>query len=218
MGAFQDGLRSGVGTLYERPGGSIIYSGEWVSGLYHGEGSCVQLPKGGNQSPDHDSSLQYEGTFFNGLRQGFGMLANKSNGIICKGYWHRDKPVNGKWRITFKDGSIYSGDVKIREEEDASTNSGTRTAIWSNLPESNIPPVSSNFEIRIPLPDGFGAMRYSNGDVYIGTFKDGMRKGSGSLFANGEKLEGVWEDDVLDIDDNGTIASTMNEYSDIHAH
>jgi len=49
------------------------------------------------------------------------------------------------------------------------------------------------------LPEGRGELRYVNGDVYAGFFKDGKRSGTGSLIyaADGNRREGQWIDDQL---------------------
>ena len=39
-------------------------------------------------------------------------------------------------------------------------------------------------------------MKYSNGDKYEGSWKNGMRSGEGSyLYYNGDKYFGLWVDD-----------------------
>ena len=179
--------------MYEKAGGAIVYQGSWLNGLFHGEGLCIERQH-------QDSNIKYDGEFYNGLRHGFGTLANGHSGVICSGYWHCDEPMNGKWRISMPDGCIYSGDVKVNEKEDLG--SIDRKDTWTNFPGSDIPPMPLNFEISTPQPNGFGAMRYSDGEIYIGNFKDGVRKGLGSLFVNGEQVEGIWDGDQL-IDEAG---------------
>ena len=38
MGEYEEGKRHGVGTMLEKAKGTVIYSGSWSEGLYHGEG------------------------------------------------------------------------------------------------------------------------------------------------------------------------------------
>ncbi len=198
VGRFQDGFRSGTGTLYTEAGGSIIYRGSWLNGLFHGEGLCIERKH-------QDLTIEYEGEFFNGHRHGYGTLKNSNeDGVICKGYWHRDEPMNGKWRITWPDSRVYSGEVKVVEEELGNV---TKKEVWTTFPESDVPPMPLNFEIVTPLPHGFGAMRYENGDIHIGNFEDGVRKGHGSFFVNGEQIQGNWNGDqiIVPTNDNDSV-------------
>jgi hypothetical protein len=81
--------------------------------------------------------------------------------------------------------------------------------------KSEAPLVIDTFEIVMPSPHGFGALRYSNGDVYIGKFQNGTRMGLGALFiSGGVKLEGTWKNDKLVLDNT---VSTQTEDSDIHS-
>lgn len=171
--------------MHEKARGDTIYRGSWLNGIFHGEGICIERRC-------RDSPNQYEGEFFNGLRHGFGQLKNKKSGLICKGPWHCDKPLSGKWRITYPNGCIYSGNAKVDDDNHIS-------AAWTAVQGSNIPSPSMpfNFEISTPIPDGFGAIRYTNENVYIGQFKNGAREGYGSLFVNGIISEGVWDGDNL---------------------
>ena len=179
--------------MYEKAGGALIYRGDWLNGLFHGQGFCVERQNG-------NVRITYDGDFHNGLRHGFGTLQNDHNGVTCRGRWHCDKAMNAKWRIMMADGCIYSGDVKVREEKG-------NLEVWTTFPGSDMPPIPRNFEISTPQPHGFGAMKYSNGDIFIGSFVDGDRKGTGSLFVNEQKIEGTWEGDQL-IDKPGNDSFT----------
>mmetsp|Transcript_60 Transcript_60/g.154 ORF Transcript_60/g.154 Transcript_60/m.154 type:complete len:1081 (+) Transcript_60:120-3362(+) len=51
LGEYKDGKRSGVGTLLEKKGGDVIYSGEWINDQMDGEGVLVlKLYRGKNNS------------------------------------------------------------------------------------------------------------------------------------------------------------------------
>jgi len=42
-----------------------------------------------------------------------------------------------------------------------------------------------------------GIMKYNNGDVYIGSLKDGKKEGKGvMIYKNGEIVDGLWENDI----------------------
>ena len=48
-------------------------------------------------------------------------------------------------------------------------------------------------EFKDGLPNGQGTYTYANGDKYIGEFKDGIRNGQGTLtLSSGRILEGQW--------------------------
>ena len=175
--------------------------------------SQADLKSSTNQDGHYD--LEYEGSFFNGLRHGFGTLSDSCAGTVCKGRWHNDKPISSKWRITLKDDSVYSGEAKVNEDDNCLEVVEAAT-IWTDLPQSDIPPMSNNFSIDIPNPHVFGAMKYENGDIFIGMFKDGLRHGNGSLFQNGEKLEGIWEESVLINTEKKAMISTTNDYDNIN--
>ena len=50
-------------------------------------------------------------------------------------------------------------------------------------------------------------MKYANGDVYIGAFSRGERTGDGTcVFANGDKWEGDWFGDALNMNGDGTLS------------
>jgi len=210
-GGFQDGQRSGMGTLCKKLGGDVIYNGSWLNGIFHGEGMCMQMqPYDDTESSEmseNQKELQYQGLFFGGLRHGYGVLVNECKGIILKGNWHKNKTINGKWRIEYPDGSIYSGDAKVIQD----LHPENRDEDFSLLVDLSKPEAPF---VHTPTPHGFGALRLSNADVYIGQFKDGKRMGLGSLFTpGGVKLEGNWENDNLVVDDK---VSTLAEFSDIH--
>ncbi len=50
------------------------------------------------------------------------------------------------------------------------------------------------------MKNGYGAIRYSNGDEYVGDWLDDKKHGAGSYtWANGDKYEGVFRDDFIAI-------------------
>ena len=157
-------------------------------------------------------------------------MKNENNDVLCKGHFFQDEPISGKWRIHFPSGSIYSGDVKVIKKHVDRNSSKSEIQICENsalnfkaasstgFPESDIPAIPSSFSIDLPKPNGFGAMRYCDGDVYIGQFKDGYRHGHGSLFQDGEKIEGTWEKDLLVNDGLCITASVLVEYDSVEAN
>jgi len=210
MGEYKAGKRHGVGTMLNKSGGHIIYSGSWNEGLYHDEGVVVLRLDGINligtigsqsinaiaESEAKGSIMEYEGSFCLGHLHGYGTLTTNtlSGAVVCKGNWQRNKPVPGKWRIQFSDGSIYSGEAKTEEySENRSSSLESRTLNSQDLPE-----LLGDWETFTPQPDGFGTIKYVNGDVFIGSFIDGKRHGRGTCeFANGDRWEGEWINDSM---------------------
>lgn len=219
-GGFQDGQRSGDGAFHKKSGGDVVYSGSWLNGIFHGEGTCLYQQMQGNMDPSEPSEnhkeLRYHGSFFNGLRHGYGVLMNGTDGLVLKGQWHKNLPIDGKWRIEYQDGSIYSGGAKVKEDIfPESRDKDQLIPMDSSKSEAPLVMDTCTFEISMPSPHGFGALRYSNSDVYIGNFQNGTRMGLGSLFTSGGvRLEGTWKNDSLVLD---STVSKLTEYSDIHS-
>jgi len=216
LGEYKDGKRHGIGTLLTKAGGQVTYSGAWNEGRFHGEGVFVQrlvkhpvdvsrepqieeesMRTGRMRDSTSDDVIMYEGSFVRGQRHGFGTLTNDENGMIYKGHWHQGFPGSGKWRIRYADGSVFSGQATAHDD---------RLYEMPALDSDDIPPMKIDFSIIEPKPDGFGTMKYANGDLYVGDFSDGKREGKGScIFANGDKWEGGWSNDALDANGNGTL-------------
>ena len=56
------------------------------------------------------------------------------------------------------------------------------------------------------MPHGRGVMKYANGDVFEGEFRDGRRSGVGCcVYAAGGTFDGEWEDDHLSLTGRGTL-------------
>lgn len=184
-GHFKHGNREGHGTLLEKSGGKIIYSGDWRDGKYHGEGVLVErinVKKTGKSDPQ----MKFEGAFRDGQKHGYGVLT--SGETVCKGLWSHDLPVSGKWRMSFRDGSIYNGQARVLEQ-------GTIV-----------------FDQTVALPDGFGTMKYTNNDVFAGHFELGIRSGVGTcVFASGDQWEGDWIDDHIDKKGNGILTKANGQ-------
>ena len=202
--------------MLDKSGGNVIYSGSWREGLYHGEGVsvqriCANLTEIASDQAAYNSSksngingtgpiVQYEGTFVNGQRQGFRNLSNEADGSECKGNWHRNLPVTGKWSIRYGDGATFSGDAKCFEV-------GFKNSTSLELDSQGLPSMLLNTSVVLPKPNGFGTKKYANGDIYIGSFISGKRHGFGACtFANGDRWEGAWSNDELDTNGDGTLS------------
>lgn len=53
--------------------------------------------------------------------------------------------------------------------------------------------------VEVGVPFNLGHYKYSNGDVYEGTFEDGRKQGSSSVYTWADKsvFEGVFRDDKM---------------------
>jgi hypothetical protein len=182
-GHFKHGKREGTGTLLEKNGGKIIYTGEWRDCKYNGEGILVTRIK---SKTSYHEQMKFEGSFKDDKKHGYGVLT--CGETVCKGVWSHDSPVSGKWRISYKDGSVYCGQARVVEEG----------AIGDN-------PV-------VAIPDGFGTMKYRSNDIYAGNFEVGSRCGEGTcLFATGDKWEGSWKDDRIDKNGRGNLTMASGQ-------
>lgn len=58
--------------------------------------------------------------------------------------------------------------------------------------------LTSSLFLSFSSSNSTGKMRYLNGDIYEGQFKDGLRSGQGVMrTANGMKYEGEWKEDKV---------------------
>ena len=196
MGDFKYSKRHGIGTLLSETGGSVLYNGSWLSGVYHGEGLHVKylnilsrsslstMDNNNATIPNHIANMiKYEGSFVNGQRHGFGTLTNTADGTSYKGNWHKDIPISGKWRISIN-GTVYSGEAYVNDSEELSDDDNSyaqqredredmkqRSSVISS--DDRCPISLQTDNIIFPQPNGFGTMKYDNGDVYIGQFAEG---------------------------------------------
>jgi hypothetical protein len=199
MGDFKDSKRHGIGSLLTGPGGSVLYNGSWLCGVYHGDGllikyienTCMKAksrrPSPGFRGNKEAPMIQYKGSFVNGLRHGFGTFKSTIDNYEYHGEWHKDVPISGRWRISI-DGSIYSGEAMVADDKEAENDTdedytkGGANSITRGFDSGKVRSGSahhtgsSSFEnevMKFPQAHGFGTMKYKNGDVYVGQFEKG---------------------------------------------
>jgi len=184
LGEYLRGKRHGIGTLLEKEGGKVLYSGKWQDDLMDGYGVQVTTSSyddhadGDTATSDKDMiNEQFEGHFICGQRSGEGTLT-LSNGYILEGTWLRDKPSTpSKWSITYPNNNQYTGHAIL-----SSSNS------------------------IIPTPHGKGRLKYSHGDIYEGDFLNGKRHGKGlCIYVNWDTWRGAWCNDSIDIHGGGEL-------------
>jgi hypothetical protein len=168
-GEFKEGKRCGVGSLLNRKG-EVEYSGQWFDGMMEGEG--VQYCKTPLSSTTSKQCDEYKGYFVRGMKCGHGKIKT-ADGLSLKGKWMRDFPVDGEWTVHYADGSAFSGHATFQTSD-------------------------SDLSRIVPVPNGFGTLRYINGDVYSGNLINGKREGRGiCVFANGDQWDGMNKDNLI---------------------
>jgi hypothetical protein len=209
---------------------AYTYIGEWRAGLRHGVGQCTWTATGDCYSGQWHSDQRcgegrltcasantvYEGQFEADCKHGLGSLTT-SEGHVFEGDWCKDVPTeSADWRIRFASGDAYVGDVKLvrpSSNTNSSDSPGTTAASSSNGSSSS----SSSSAAFSMVPHGVGTYKYANGDVYTGSFSDGLRSGSGScVFANGERFEGQWHADSISLLGTGRLTladGTTHDYT-----
>lgn len=105
VGAFKDGKRNGVGTLWVKRDGKKLrkqYAGQWLNDVQHGRG-VYHYPNGDSYNGEWKNGVRhgvgimmytsgdvYEGEWFNDRRHGFGVL-DYAKGDHFEGLWVEDK-------------------------------------------------------------------------------------------------------------------------------
>jgi putative phage-type endonuclease len=184
------------------------YCGQISEGVYHGMGSLKLL-----------SGECYEGDWIFGRKSGYGKI-RFINGDIYYGQW-LDNKMHGKGVYYYVCGDIYKGtfnnnlksghgsfhsDLYIYQgdyENGKRKGRGSLTVLRDSVLSSNM------LLVRVLKGDiyegewlenimhGYGVMHYSDGSIYKGEFKSGLRCGKGE-FTNikGDKFIGFWKDNV----------------------
>jgi hypothetical protein len=214
---------------------AYTYIGEWRAGLRHGVGQCTWTATGDCYSGQWHSDQRcgegrltfasantvYEGQFEADCKHGLGSLTT-SEGHVFEGDWCKDVPTeSADWRIRFVSGDAYVGDVKLvrHSSSTSSSDSPCTTAASANngSSSSSSNSTSSSSAAFSMVPHGVGTYKYANGDVYTGSFSDGLRSGSGlCVFANGERFEGQWHADAISLLGTGRLTladGTTHDYT-----
>ena len=126
-----------------------------------------------------DDGSVYEGELKEGVITGLGYYVWPS-GEVHTGEW-KDNQRNGIGASFFANGTVRKG-------------------VWAA--DNYRGPISQTASTKTGCASGncttgLGTMIYSNGDTYVGYFKDGKRSGKGTYtIANGDSYEGTWLNDV----------------------
>ncbi|MFZ4099569.1 MAG: hypothetical protein ACOYKZ_04495 [Chlamydiia bacterium] len=161
QGEFREGLRHGVGTLYEH--GQPTYQGEFCHDLPEGRGAWT-YPLG-----DPHKRTTYRGHFHNGIPEGPGEL-RYSNGSTFSGVFVGGAP-DGPGVLQTKDGTRISGHFKGSSIEGSEGEIRTPTTIYKGMIVKN-------------KPSGFGHLKHLTEKwSYSGTFENGKMHGRGHFIS-----------------------------------
>ena len=187
QGQVEKGLRSGLGSEYSGPEGTLIYEGGFLQNQYHGSGKLYE--KG---------SLLYEGGFQQGFYEGEGTLYEKGE-TLYQG--HFSKGIYYGYGVLFAKGQkIYEGSFFNGLYDGAGTlYDGERVLYTGSFAKGKYegqgieftPEGAKQYEgaFRAGKYDGSGILYRENHFQFQGTFVEGMAGPFGSIYnAQGQLL------------------------------
>lgn len=189
-GTWANNIKTGEGFYIKE--GKFEYTGSFVNGEFHGNGSIR-----------HTNGMKYQGQWFEGKMQGKGTLTTtegdtyigelnggkfngegtltKATGDIYTGFWI-DGVLNGQGSLTTKQGLLYVGGFA----DNLFHGNGSLTY-----------PDGGHYEGSFSngMFHGKGVETYANGKKYVGQFIDGLYHGNGEILnPNGSKITGTFKD------------------------
>lgn len=190
-GNFKSGQPHGKGIMYYKNGNK--YLGNWKLGKRHGKGKLIIKGQG-----------DYIGNFLNGLVEGYGEFFY-NNGDNYKGYF-KDGKYHGTGTYNYVNGKVVSG--SWHENEYLNSNAGSSNSTVSSRPSqvagSSAAATYTSNNSRLKdcnknyCHDCKGTLRYPNGNVYTGQFRNGKPNGTGKInLSNGTIVHGVWRNNKM---------------------
>jgi hypothetical protein len=189
-GVWENDIKTGEGHYLEE--GKLEYTGSFVNGKFHGNGSIR-----------YANGMKYQGQWFEGKMQGKGTLTTtegdtyvgemsdnkfngdgtltKATGDIYTGFWI-DGVLNGQGSLTTKGGLLYVGGFA----DNLFHGNGSLTY-----------PDGGHYEGSFSngMFHGKGVETYANGKKYVGQFIEGLYHGNGEILnPNGSKITGTFKD------------------------
>lgn len=144
-----------------------IYSGDWVSGSWHGKGVLL--------NPNGD---RYEGEFVLDSRHGHGTYYWE-NGDVYTGNFYEDKR-RGHGKFSFHNGNVYEGEFI--------------DGLFEGVGRYKFQGGYYDGEWKQGKYEGQGELKLASGVVYRGEFKDSLAHGFGTeITPNGKTRRGIWE-------------------------
>ncbi|MDF1548762.1 MAG: caspase family protein, partial [Bacteroidales bacterium] len=201
VGQYVNNMAEGEGTYFYLNGKvekGLFLKGEYVGDL--NKTGCVSGDcKNGKGTYILDNGEKYFGEMKNYSREGKGTYYFNS-GEWYKGEWKKNQR-EGQGTNYFPDGEKYVGNWKNDKRHGYGTHTyldGTeRTGMWEmgryvGTGNNNYGCISGNCD------NGFGVYRWSDGEKYVGTFKNKLRYGKGTNYwPDGKVYEGVWFNDKM---------------------
>lgn len=103
VGIFTNGILNGYGEKYHKASGKLIYKGDFVMGIYHGQGIYYR-------SSVLSNTFSYQGSFENGALNGNGEIFI-NNELLYKGNFVRDV-YHGQGTYFYPNGDKYEGSFR----------------------------------------------------------------------------------------------------------
>lgn len=188
VGEMKGGKANGKGSLVFTDGKT--YEGQFRDGSPNGKGTVT-----------HPDGETYTGTFKDGKKDGQGKLIS-ADGKTYVGQFKNDQP-NGKGTVVMPDGKKFTGTFVEGEIEvkQAGAEAKPPKPQKGELPECDV-------TMAAPWKHCLGALKFPNGDVYLGEFRDGKATGRGTItFASGGKYDGEFRNGVRHGKGTFTIAN-----------
>tara|TARA_R110001592_G_scaffold61350_2_gene186936 strand:+ start:18277 stop:19635 length:1359 start_codon:yes stop_codon:yes gene_type:complete len=189
-GKWENNIKTGEGHYLNE--GKFEYTGSFVNGEFHGNGSIR-----------YSNGMKYQGQWFEGKMQGKGTLTT-TEGDTYLGELNENK-FNGEGTLTKATGDIYTGfwiDGVLNGQGTLTTKQGLLYVggFADNLFHGNgslTYPNGGHYEGSFSngMFHGKGVETYSNGKKYVGQFIDGLYHGNGEILnPNGSKITGTFKD------------------------
>ncbi len=219
-GEWKDGMRNGQGTYTSTEGDGYVYEGEfqnnersgkgtmtWETGegvvyVYEGEFQNNERSGKGTMTWGKDGETTiYEGDFADNWINGYGTCTWPS-GDHYEGEWKNGK-FNGKGTLTYAGGSVYEGEfVDNKKNGEGIWTKSDGTVVTENwiygkkVETLTLEDGTYTGGVTDGKPDGQGKMEYTNGQVYEGEWKNGVRSGQGRCtWPDGGYYDGEWAND-----------------------
>lgn len=184
-GDFKNDRFHGKGQEFSQTG-KLVYDGEWLDGWKSGEG--VEYYENGRQ--------RFKGTWNRGRYHGKGVYTCE-NGSVIEGEWIEGL-LEGEALLRDRDECVYKRSYKNGKMVKEELISGTPKP----SPDSKrvIRSETGTYEGEVGFTGkmhGKGVLTYTNGNVYEGGFKEGVKHGKGIFrWANGDVYEGEFQNDL----------------------
>ena len=160
-GDILNGKFDGYGTLYNN-GGKEVYQGDFSQGSYNNygtqyandgsisyQGQTLYGVKDGFGSEILSNGYKYNGNYSNGLRTGWGVMADSNNNTLYAGTWDGDKPA---------DGTVISGytpQTATSYNGNTSTTPPTGTTTGSSIPDFPMDDASIKSYLKTLFSDNY---------------------------------------------------------------